>query len=168
MEIRYTPIGEIHSPYQEPVGVPIQPTAAPEVRATIKVYPEFSAGLKDLEGFSHIILLYHLHRSSTYDLQAVPFLDSVKRGVFSTRAPRRPNPIGMSIVRLLAVEGSMLQIAGVDIINGTPLLDIKPYMPVLNPSGEIRTGWAQEQLPDFFTRQADDRFSREEKDPPGS
>ncbi len=158
MDIQFTPIGIIHSPFDEPTGVPIQPTAAHGIRGKIEIYPEFVSGLEDLSGFSHIILLYHFHRAAQSMLQVVPFLDSVKRGVFSTRAPSRPNPIGLSIVRLVAVYGNLLDIENVDMLDATPLLDIKPYLPSLNPSDSIRTGWAEKNSSDFEWRRADSRF----------
>ncbi|MBN1266695.1 MAG: tRNA (N6-threonylcarbamoyladenosine(37)-N6)-methyltransferase TrmO [Anaerolineales bacterium] len=157
--IRYTPIGLIHSPFSEPVGVPIQPTAAAGLRGSVEIFPAFVPGLQDLEGFSHIVLLFHLHRSSGYELQVVPFLDKEKRGVFSTRAPHRPNQIGLSIVKLISVEESILHIEGVDVLDGTPLLDIKPYFPALNPGGEIRIGWAEKLKSGFRTTRADNRFA---------
>ena len=158
MDIQFTPIGIIHSPFDEPAGVPIQPTAAHGIRGIIEIYPEYVRGLKDLDGFSHIVLLYHFHRAAQSTLQIVPFLDSVKRGVFSTRAPSRPNPIGLSIVRLVTVNGNLLDIENVDILDDTPLLDIKPYLPPLNPSDRIRTGWAEKNSSDFGWKRADSRF----------
>jgi len=159
MTIQYEPIGLIHSPHKEPAGVPIQPTAAAGIRGTVEIFPEFVSGTADLEGFSHIFLLYHLHRSSGYRLRVVPFLDNKKRGLFSTRAPRRPNQIGLSIVKLVSVEENILHIEGVDILDETPLLDIKPYMPGLNPTGEIRIGWAERNSSSFMSKHADDRFA---------
>ncbi len=158
MYIQLTPIGIIHSPFHEPSGVPIQPTAACGVRGTIEIHAEYISGLKDLDGFSHIVLLYHFHRAALSELQVVPFLDTVKRGVFSTRAPSRPNPIGLSIVKLLAVNGNLLDIENVDILDDTPLLDIKPYLPSLNPPDGIRTGWAEKNSSEFKWKRADSRF----------
>jgi len=140
-EIRYTPIGIIHSPFKEPRGMPIQPTAAKGVRGTVELRPEYVDGLKDIEGFSHIILLFHLHLSQDYSLEVRPFLDDHLRGVFATRAPRRPNPIGISTVRLVKVEGRVLQVEDVDIVDGTPLLDIKPYVPEMDGRNADRIGW---------------------------
>ena len=161
MHLEYKPIGTIHSPHRDPVGVPIQPTGARGIRGSIEMLPEYTGGLKDLDGFSHIILLYHLHRSREYKLHVIPFLDKVKRGVFATRAPHRPNPIGLSIVQLLSIEGSTIHVEGVDILDGTPLLDIKPYLPALNPSGNIRTGWVEKNSEGFHWKRADSRFSGE-------
>jgi tRNA-Thr(GGU) m(6)t(6)A37 methyltransferase TsaA len=157
MDIHYTPIGVVHSPHEHPEGTPIQPSRAEKVRGTVEVFPEYEDGLSDLEGFSHIILLCHLHRSSGYRLKVVPFLDTELRGVFATRAPRRPNPIGLSVVRLVERRGRILSIEGVDMLNGTPVLDIKPYVGEFDGRPRIRTGW----LGRARSRRevADDRFS---------
>lgn len=141
MKFEFSPIGIVHSSWTEPVGVPIQAAFAGGAAGTIEVLPEFSEGLADLDGFSHIILLYCFHRSRGCTLTCRPFLDDRERGVFATRAPRRPNPIGMSIVRLLGVDGAVLRIADVDIVDGTPLLDIKPYIPDFDARKDVRTGW---------------------------
>jgi tRNA (adenine37-N6)-methyltransferase len=158
MNIEYTPIGIIHSPFKEPVGMPIQPTGAAGVAGTVEVFEDFRAGLKDLEGFSHIILLYHFHRSQGFNLHVVPFMDSQIRGLFATRAPRRPNPVGLSVVRLLRIENGILHIENVDILDGTPLLDIKPYVPDFDAPKEVRTGWLEETGKTVAKRKADDRF----------
>ena len=141
MEFRYKPIGVIHSPFKEAKGTPIQPTGAEGIQGFIEIDPEHRAGLKDLDGFSHLILLYHFHLAEGYSLQIRPYLDNTTRGVFATRIPGRPNPIGLSIVRLVKIEDCTLHIQDVDIIDGTPLLDIKPYVPAfdLRETGEI--GW---------------------------
>ncbi|MBN2106798.1 MAG: tRNA (N6-threonylcarbamoyladenosine(37)-N6)-methyltransferase TrmO [Deltaproteobacteria bacterium] len=141
MKIEFSPIGSIHSPYTEPAGVPIQGVFANGAVGTVEVFPEFSQGLTDLGGFSHIILLYHLHRVQGYSFMCRPFLDMQDRGIFSTRAPRRPNPIGLSVVELLGIDGCTLTIGGVDIVDGTPLLDIKPYIPDFDVQPAVRIGW---------------------------
>ena len=158
MVISYEPIGVIQSPFAGIKNVPIQPPAAEGVRGTVTVFDEFAAGLKDLEGFSHIFLLYHFHRVAQSRLTVVPFLDSAPRGVFSTRAPTRPNPIGLSIVRLLAIEGNVLQVENVDIVDGTPLLDIKPYVPAFDHQAGERVGWLAAAREDVRQKKADDRF----------
>lgn len=158
MTITYRPIGLIHSPFKETNNVPIQPAAAEGIRGTVEVFAEFLAGLKDLEGFSHIILLYHLHRVSQTRLIVTPFLDRQPRGVFSTRAPTRPNPIGLSVVRLLGVEGANLRIENVDVVDGTPLLDIKPYIPQFDHQSAERTGWFAESRENLREKRSDDRF----------
>jgi tRNA-Thr(GGU) m(6)t(6)A37 methyltransferase TsaA len=126
---RLTPIGVIRTPFREAAGTPIQPRQAKGVKGTVEVLERFQEGLKDLEGFERIWLLYWFHRAAPARLRVVPYLDRQQRGLFATRAPCRPNPIGMSCVRLLQVKGSLLTVAGVDILDGTPLLDIKPYVP---------------------------------------
>ena len=138
--------------------MPIQPAGGAGVKGTIEVFEDFRAGLADLDGFSHIILLYHLHRSSGFKNHVVPFMDSRPRGLFATRAPRRPNSIGLSIVRLDGIEGGVLSIQDLDILDGTPLLDIKPYIPEFEARGEIRTGWLEEARRTVSHRRSDDRF----------
>jgi len=134
--ITYRPIGVIHTPFKEPKGTPIQPTAAPEVEGTVEVFTEFAEGLRDLGDFSHIVLVYHFHLSKKASLMVKPYMEETERGVFATRAPARPNPIGISVVRLVRLEGNILRIKGVDMVDGTPLLDIKPYVPEFGESAE--------------------------------
>ena len=136
------PIGMIHSPFTDKTQTPIQPSRSPAV-GRVELYPEFSEGLQDIEGFSHIILLYVFHYSAEYPLRVKPFLDDQWRGLFATRYPCRPNPIGLSIVRLLARQGDMLEIEGVDVLDGTPLLDLKPYVPEFDIKTDVQTGWYQ-------------------------
>ena len=128
-EIRYKPIGIIHSPFKEPKGTPIQPSAAKGAEGTVEVFPEYAEGLKDVAGFSHIILVYHFHLSGRASLRVKPFMDDVERGLFAVRAPSRPNPIGLSVVRLVRVDENLIHVLDVDMVEGTPLLDIKPYVP---------------------------------------
>lgn len=142
-EIVFRPIGVIHSEHQEAAKTPIQPVFARGVPGRVEVNPEFEKGLSDLEGFSHIILLYHFDRAGPLRLMVKPFLDDQERGVFATRAPSRPNPIGLSIVRLVRREGAVLFIEDVDIFDGTPLLDIKPYIPRFDLWDEVRGGWTE-------------------------
>ena len=156
--ISYRPIGIIHSPFEGIEDVPIQPVAAAGIHGTIEVFAEFAAGLKDLEGFSHIILLYHFHRVTQVRLTVIPFLDREPRGVFATRAPSRPNHIGLSIVRLLGIEGNVLQIENVDILDGTPLLDIKPYVPKFDHHEVERMGWLENAGSNVKEMRSDDRF----------
>jgi len=138
--------------------MPIQPTGAKGIAGTIEVSQEFIEGLKDLEGFSHIILIYHFHQSQGYALSVKPFLDDNLRGVFSTRAPRRPNPIGISVVELIKVEGNMLYIENADIVDGTPLLDIKPYVPEFDSQKADRIGWLSGKAGKAEKVQSDQRF----------
>ena len=158
MKIEFTPIGIIHSPFMEPEGMPIQPVGAARVKGTVEVFENFHPGLEDLDGFSHIILLYHFHRSHGFDLRVVPFMDSRKRGLFATRAPKRPNPIGLSVVQLDKIEHGVLHIQNVDILDGTPLLDIKPYVPEFDAQVEVRTGWLEKARKTVSRRKSDDRF----------
>ncbi|HVP94355.1 MAG TPA: tRNA (N6-threonylcarbamoyladenosine(37)-N6)-methyltransferase TrmO [Methanoregulaceae archaeon] len=139
--IRYIPIGAIHSPWRAGEGMPIQPCSAVGVRGSVTIFREYLPGLKDLDGFSRIYLIYDFHRSHGFDLEVTPFLDSVRRGIFSTRAPRRPNHIGISIVRLVGITEYGLDIEDVDIIDGTPLLDIKPYVPEFDCYPRETSGW---------------------------
>jgi len=156
--IELEPIGIIHTPFTKPEGMPIQPKGAAGISGTIKLFEEYHEGLKDLDGFSHIILLYHFHRSHGFKLQVVPFMDSELRGLFATRAPRRPNPIGISVVQLNKIENSVLHIQNVDIMDGTPLLDIKPYVPEFDHLQDIRTGWLGQAGKTVSGRKSDNRF----------
>ena len=139
--IRTKPIGIVHSPYKERSGTLIQGTFMPEGEGTVEIFEKFAEGLADLEGFSHIWLLYQFHLSENYSLKVVPFMDDVERGLFATRAPRRPNPIGLSLLRLLKIEGPVLHVAELDIVDGTPVLDIKPYYPDIDCRPDARCGW---------------------------
>lgn len=157
--IRYQSIGTIYSPFDNREGMPIQPGGAAGVKGRIEIKWEFAAGLTDLEGFSHLILLYHFHQAGDVKLQIVPFLDDTARGVFSTRAPNRPNPIGFSIVGLERIEKNILYISHVDILNQTPLLDIKPYVPEFDQPEATRWGWLEQSTGEVKTKRSDDRFS---------
>ncbi len=161
--ITYKPIGNIRTPFKKQAGMPIQPSGAKGVRGTIKIKKDYIGGLKDLEGFSHLVLIYHFHLSKEYDLMVTPFLDDQPRGVFATRAPRRPNSIGLSIVKLNAVEEDTLEIENVDIIDGTPLLDIKPYVPEFDAQTEVKTGWLAEVDEQVKQAKSDNRFISNKK-----
>ncbi len=143
MEYLMKPIGVIHSPFSTKEETPIQPVRS-QARGLVEVYPQFEAGLDDLEGFSHLFLLYVFHRSEEYDLKVRPFLDDSLHGLFATRYPCRPNPIGLSVVELVSRQGSRLEIQGVDVLDGTPLLDIKPYVPEFDTRQNVRSGWFKE------------------------
>jgi tRNA (adenine37-N6)-methyltransferase len=140
MEFTMKSIGVIHSPFTDKKQTPIQ-SARSQAIGQVEVYPEFVEGLQDTEGFSHLILLYAFHQSEGYLLHVKPFLDDQLRGLFATRHPCRPNPIGLSIVRLTARHGNVLEIEGVDVLDGTPLLDIKPYVPDFDVRDDTRVGW---------------------------
>ena len=156
MELK--PIGIIHTPFKQPEGMPIQPAGAVGVKGVVELFEEFRPGLKDVEGFSHIILIYEFHRSQGFKLEVVPFMDTQSRGLFATRAPKRPNPIGLSTVQLDRIENGHLYIQNVDVLDGTPLLDIKPYVPEFDRPTEIRTGWLEQARKTVDKRKSDNRF----------
>jgi tRNA-Thr(GGU) m(6)t(6)A37 methyltransferase TsaA len=157
-EVKYRPIGVIHSPFKEPRGTPIQPAGAENVDARVEVFTEYAEGLKDLEGFSHIILIYHFHLSRGSSLKAKPYMDSEEHGVFAMRGPSRPNPIGISTVRLVKIEGNLIYCKDIDIIDGTPLLDIKPYVPEFDSRDAEKIGWLEKNVHKLSTSRDDGRF----------
>ena len=159
MSIVYNAIGIIHTPFTELEQMPIQPTGEASAGGHIEIYPDFVAGLKDLDGFSHLILLYHLHKAADPELVVIPFLDTEAHGVFATRAPVRPNPLGLSVVRLTGIRGNILHFAALDILDGTPLLDIKPYIPEFDAPGGVRIGWLETVRGGVRSIRSDDRFS---------
>ena len=154
-------IGVVHSPFKQPKGTPIQSMAAQDVNGSIEIYPEYSAGLKDIEGFSHLILLYHFHLVKQTNLLVKPFLGNELLGVFATRSPGRPNPIGLSIVRLTGVDGNLLAISDVDIVDKTPLLDIKPYVGEFDIRQGVNNGWFKETVHKMAVTKDDGRFTRD-------
>ena len=156
--LEYTPIGIARTPFGSVEEMPIQPAGAQGVVGTIELRPEFTPALQDLAGFSHLWLIYHFHRSGPTRLVVTPFLDSRPHGVFATRAPVRPNPIGLSLVELLEIDGSRLRVAGIDLLDGTPLLDIKPYVPVFDQAPEARCGWLEQSGSLAERVRADSRF----------
>ncbi len=158
MTITLKPIGTIFSPFESIAGMPIQPKGAAGIKGSIELEPEYLAGLSDLEGFSHLILIYHLHRITDYKLSVIPFLDTVHRGIFATRSPRRPNAIGISVVELTGIEGNTLHIERIDVLNKTPLLDIKPYIPEFDQPTTVRTGWYEKVAGQVAGKRADDRL----------
>lgn len=143
MEVCYSVIGTIHTDLRDRESIPIQGVYS-GVEGTVEILPEFREGLQDLEGFSHLFLIYHFHEAGTPRLSVRPFLDTVERGIFSTRHPDRPNAIGLSIVELVSVEDLTLRVKGVDILDGTPLLDIKPYVGQFDVREPVRCGWLDE------------------------
>ncbi len=160
--ITYHPIGRIRTPFTEVAGMPIQASAAGGAAGRIELDPALIEGLADIDGFSHLILLYHLDRTGPPRLTVVPFLDDQEHGLFATRAPTRPNPIGISVVRLLSVEGTTLHIADVDMLDDTPLLDIKPYVPALDDRAAARSGWYERRIDRLPGASADARFGSPE------
>jgi len=159
MTVKLEPIGIIHTPHAEPKGMPIQPAGAAGVKGTVEVFEPYREGLADLDGFSHVVLLYHFHLCEGFRLRVTPFMDSEERGLFATRAPKRPNPIGLSVVELERIEDGVLHVRNVDIVDGTPLLDIKPYVPEFDSPAEIRTGWLEMARKTVSERRADERFT---------
>lgn len=157
-EIKYRPIGIIHTPFKQVEGTPIQPKAGYGIEGWVEVYPKYSEGLKDIEGFSHIILLYHMHKIGNFHLLVKPYMDDRAHGVFATRAPARPNPIGISVVHLSGVEGNILYVRNLDIIDGTPLLDIKPYVPEFDRPENVRIGWLSKRIGRLRATRDDGRF----------
>lgn len=172
--IRFCEIGKIRSPFKEPGGMPVQPKAGRGIKGVIELHPQFSEGLADLDGFSHITIVFHLHRPKNqklsiikrifglqkpYILKVIPFMDTVERGVFATRAPMRPNQIGISTVRLERVEGNKVFFQDCDIIDGTPVLDIKPYFPEIVEGDQLRFGWSEKTIDDIDKVRADGRFA---------
>lgn len=157
MEFRV--IGNIRTPFKTKEGMPIQPAAAKGIRGSVEINPEFENGLQGLEGFSHIILIYYFHKSEGFALKVKPFLSEEKQGVFATRAPKRPNAIGMSVVKLLSINNNILEIENVDILDGTPLLDIKPYVPEFDNVEDVNIGWLENKINDIPNKKSDKRFS---------
>lgn len=153
----YSPIGTIRTPWLEIAGMPLQSVAAEGVAGSVDIEPEYAAGLRDLDGFSHLILLYHLHTITGFALHVRPYLDTAEHGIFATRSPKRPNPIGLSVVRLVRVEDRSLYIEDVDMLDGTPLLDVKPYVPRFDQRPAERIGWFATAR-DVHATRADERF----------
>jgi tRNA (adenine37-N6)-methyltransferase len=151
-------IGIIHSPFTELQNMPIQPAGAPDTEGEVEVYGDYAEGLRDLDKFSHIYLIYYFHKAPRTELQVVPFMDTEKRGVFSTRSPLRPSHIGMSIVNLISVDGNRLKIRGIDILDGTPLIDIKPFIPQFDCIQDAKSGWMRHSVDEIKMKRADERF----------
>lgn len=158
--LTYKPIGVVHSPFLEPRNVPIQAVAAKSVEGTIEIYSEYVEGLIDIEGFGYLILLYHFHLVKGESLMVKPFLDDNFHGVFATRSPARPNPIGISIVQLTKIENNTLHVQDIDIIDGTPLLDIKPYVPEFDIRKTDKIGWFSSKIGKLDSTRDDGRFCK--------
>lgn len=140
MEFTIRAIGMIHSPFTKKEKTPIQPSRSKAI-GKVEVFPQFVEGLQDIEGFSHLILLYMFHLSTEYKMLIRPYLDDIEHGVFATRYPNRPNPIGLSIVQLVSRYENYLEVKGIDVLDGTPLVDIKPYLPKFDIRENVRAGW---------------------------
>ena len=157
--VSYVPIGVVRSPYSMLDGMPLQTVAAPEVEATVELEERVRGALLDLDGFSHLWLLVHLHRVDGWTPEVLPFLDDARpRGVLATRSPRHPNPIGLSLVELVAVAPGALRIRGVDLLDGTPVLDVKPYVPLFDARDGARTGWFAAAAERVRTTRSDARY----------
>ena len=158
MNFSVTPIGYLETPFETVNNMPIQPSVIASSQGKAVLYDEFATGLKDLDGFSHIILLFLLHKIEGYQLEVVPFMDDVPHGVFATRSPKRPNRIGMSIVTLEHIEGNVIHFQGVDMLNGSPLLDIKPYYSYFDNRQNVRNGWLEGKVLTAKRLKSDNRF----------
>jgi len=145
-EIKLNPIGVVHSPFKEPSGVPKDSIDGMNYQGTVEIFPQYKDGLKDLDGFSHIIILFYFHKSEYYHLISKPYLDDHPRGVFATRSPHRPNLIGLSVVKLLRIDENIIYVRGIDMIEGTPVLDIKPYIPEFESNEGIIIGWLEGKI----------------------
>lgn len=159
VEVGLRSIGVIRTRFAEQAGTPIQPRFARQAEGVVELFEPYAAALSDLDGFERIWLLYHLDRARAWEPLVVPYLDTALRGLFATRAPARPCPIGMSAVELLAIEGRRLRVRGVDVLDRTPLLDIKPYVPRFDAFPESRAGWLDRATAEDAS--ADGRFSSE-------
>jgi tRNA-Thr(GGU) m(6)t(6)A37 methyltransferase TsaA len=160
MDVTMRSIGVIHTPFKEQSGTPIQPRFAREAEGLIEVFEPYAEALADIDGFERLWLLFLLDRSKSWQPRVIPYLDTVKRGLFATRAPARPCPIGLSVVELLSVSENRLTVRGVDILDGTPLLDIKPYVNRFDAFPDSRAGWLDAEGIDPTA--ADSRFSDED------
>ena len=158
--ILMNPIGVIRTPFKTLEGMPIQPAGAGQVEGSVVVEPSYADGLADIEGFSHLILIYAFHQSKGFDLSVKPFLDDCMRGLFATRAPRRPNPIGLSVVKLLRRQGNILHVANIDVVDGTPLLDIKPSVPAFDAPQVTAVGWMEGKAERSREIRSDTRFKK--------
>lgn len=159
VQIVYRPIGIIHTPFRKPAGTPIQPVGGTDAEGWLEIFPEYVEGLSDLDGFSHLMLLYHCNQAKPFQLKVKPFLDDQERGVFATRSPSRPNAIGISVVRLVGVSENRVDIRELDVLDRTPLIDIKPYVPAFDVRECERIGWLTDRHPNADRMQDDGRFS---------
>jgi tRNA-Thr(GGU) m(6)t(6)A37 methyltransferase TsaA len=147
-KVELIPIGIIRSPYEVPKDMPIQGRFKGDVEAWIELKEQYVPGLRDLDGFSHAILIYHFHHSDVEHLEARPFLEQKTHGIFAIRSPHRPNHLGFSIVRIQRIEGNRLYFTEVDVLDGTPLLDIKPYVEYFDSRDDVKSGWIENHFAD--------------------
>ncbi len=162
-QFMFESIGVIRTPYTSLENMPIQPAGAKDVEGLIELNHIYADGLDDVDGFSRVILLYAFHQSQGWRLKTTPFLDNVPRGLFATRAPKRPYSLGLSIVRVTSRDANTLNILDVDMLDGTPLLDIKPYIPALDAHADGRIGWMEGRAHNAITIRSDNRFTEEAK-----
>ena len=158
MKIELTPIGIIHTPFKTVENMPIQPSAAKEVTGTIEIFPEYADGLSDLDGFSHIYVIFFLNMVREPKLKVIPFLDTVERGIFATRSPARPNAVGLSLAELVSVKGNRIIIRGVDMLDESPIIDIKPYVPDFEICDNVKKGWFEGKTHKAEGILSDERF----------
>lgn len=158
MKITFEPIGMVHSPFTHLEDMPIQPTSGLSAEGTLELYPQFCEALQDLDGFSHIYALYYFHKAIGWEPKVIPFLDDQERGLFATRAPRRPNPIGLSLLEVISIDDCQIKVRNLDILDGTPLLDIKPYIPQFEGVEEVHIGWLANSIEQVKTKPSDQRF----------
>jgi len=159
MSINFTSIGIIHTPFKRKEGMPIQSVGAKGIKGTIILKKKYIKGLLDLDKFSHIYLIYNFHKSNKFDLQVTPFLDDKPHGIFATRAPNRPNAIGISVVKLISIIDNVLEIENVDILDKTPLIDIKPYISQFDIHNVEKNGWINKNTGFPNELKSDDRFN---------
>ncbi|MCF7876333.1 tRNA (N6-threonylcarbamoyladenosine(37)-N6)-methyltransferase TrmO [Candidatus Bipolaricaulota bacterium] len=159
-DVCYCPIGKLHSPHKRPKGTPIQPSSAEGVEGQVEIFPNYRAGLEDLGGFSHVILIYHFHLAGESTLKVKPYMDDEDHGVFATRGPARPNPVGISNVRLKKIEEGILYLEDVDILDGTPVLDVKPHVVEFDQPDVTNIGWLGENVHRLEESEDDGRFAR--------
>ncbi|NCB39731.1 MAG: tRNA (N6-threonylcarbamoyladenosine(37)-N6)-methyltransferase TrmO [Erysipelotrichia bacterium] len=162
--MQFKAVGIVESRFEQQAGTPIQGKMAPKETACIRIFDEFAAGLKDIEGFSYIYVFFKFDRASEAKLLVKPYLDTIERGVFATRSPLRPNPLGMTIVKLERVESNCLYVSGVDILNGSPVIDIKPYIPDFDQHNPEKIGWYENKNKKSDLVLADDRFANPRSD----
>jgi tRNA-Thr(GGU) m(6)t(6)A37 methyltransferase TsaA len=156
-DVRYRPVGTVRSPFKTGEGTPRQAVGAEGSQGTIEIDPAFAEGLADLDGFSHLLVVFHMNQVTECHLTAHPPWDRKPHGVFSTCSPYRPNPIGVSVVTLDRVEGTTLHIRNLDMLDGTPVLDVKPYVPDLFPREEVRVGWLEGRVRGMTGSRSGDR-----------
>lgn len=160
MKIEFEPIGIVRSPFKNAEGTPAQPAIDKGTDGSIEIYPQFAEGLKDLDLFSHAYIFFHLHKAVRKELLVTPFMDTVKRGVFATRSPGRPNSLGMSVVSIVRVEGNIVHISNHDLLDGSPVLDIKPYVSKFDIFTNTCDGWFADKLHKADNQTDDGRFTR--------